>query len=461
MRKGDLEMKAIVLSSFVFAAGLSFGAAPSVSGVHLAKSAGSGYEITYALADGPAVVTLDIETRASAEAEWKSVGSSFGIATGDVSRVVSVENGFIAWFPANGFGDATARRVQIRAKVVAWPLDNPPDYMVVSLAATDPQRCTYYEREDLLPHGGVLSNMMYRTTHLPMRKIIAKDVTWTMGSTNETISFISGSNESIQYAPDGSQDPHSVTLDANYYIAVFETTQAQSELAYGTTTHKWTVEGVMRPSDGEISYNKLRGTTDATLDTPEPTEGSTIGKFRARTGVDFDLPTEAQWEFACRAGHGHGYWPDGTPMVLADYSAATAFKAPQFDAFGRYVHNGGATPSGDSATEYGGSVGPTNATAIAGSFIPNDWGLYDMCGNMTEWCRDWYKADITGLNGALVATREQGGSNSRVIRGGSFRGNGRICRPGARSSTDATHGSTYDWVWGRAGFRLMAPCIAK
>ena len=460
-------MKKAFLTVSVLAAAVALADNPAVSGVHLAKATGGGYEITYALENGPAVVTLDIETRADAESAWTSVGSSFGRATGDVSRVVSASEGFIAWFPSESFGTKDLRRVQLRAKVVAWPLDNPPDYMVVSLVADDPQRCTYYEREDLLPHGGVLSNMMYRTTHLPMRKILAKDITWTMGSTNEVV----GVSGSTVLQVNANAVPHAVTLEDNYYIGVFEMSQAQCRTVGKSPNVKWGVEGQMRPVDGGYSYNNLRGTTSETTDTPDPTEGSVIGAFRSRTGIDFDLPTEAQWEFACRAGHGHAFWPDGTPMVIYRWSGndsgdpdsmTAAYRVPAIQVFDRYIYNGGAKPKkaggGIQLDTYATSVGPTNATAIAGSFIPNDWGLYDMCGNMTEWCRDWYVSDITALNGALVA--DKGGSNSRVIRGGAYRTPATDSRPGYRTAS-APSAEYVDYGWTVAGFRLMAPCIAK
>lgn len=454
-------MKKLLFQSVVLSAAVALAEAPSVSGVHLAKGASCGYEITYSLANGPAVVTLDVETRATESDAWKSVGCRFGVATGDVSRVVSSSDGFIAWFPSADFGPAELRSLQIRAKVTAWPLDNPPDYMVVSLAENDAQRRTYYEREDLLPYGGVLSNEMYKTSHLPMRKILAKDVTWIMGSTNE----VCGQEASTVLQVSANAVPHEVTLDENFYIAVFETTQSQLRLANGTSLYeKWTTEGFVRPSDGQQALNVLRGSTTETTDTPEVTASSIIGKFRNRTGVDFDLPTEAQWEFACRAGHGHGFWPDGTPMLMRGYATGknTSYDCPQLHWLARFTYDGGAISTGaDNEDEYAaGTVGPTNATAVVGSYPPNSWGLYDMIGNMTEWCRDWYAADITGLNGALVENRV-GDTNSRIIRGGAFRSTPTECRPGARSSTHPTNGTTTNWVWGRAGFRLIAPCSAE
>ena len=102
--------------------------------------------------------------------------------------------------------------------------------------------------------------------------------------------------------------PHDVTLTKPYYIGVFEITQMQYELVTGGDHYE---EFQRRDSLGtkpvaKISYDLIRGRSEDSkwLNSQDdiPTASSFIGKLRTRTGMDFDLPTEAQWEYACRAG---------------------------------------------------------------------------------------------------------------------------------------------------------------
>jgi formylglycine-generating enzyme required for sulfatase activity len=106
---------------------------------------------------------------------------------------------------------------------------------------------------------------------------------------------------------------------------------------------------------------------------------SCLGKLRSWTGLDFDLPTEAQWEYACRAGttttYSYGNSANGSYMWYGDNSSWT--------------------------------------THEVGTKQPNPWGLYDMHGNVFEWCLDWY--------GTLSYGTDPKGSSSgasRMLRGG-------------------------------------------
>lgn len=130
--------------------------------------------------------------------------------------------------------------------------------------------------------------------------------------------------------------------------------------------------------------------------------------------IDFDLPGDTEWEFACRAGLPEGYWNDGT-------DARELANMP-----GRNNTNGGYLPGGTSFPAVP-ALGPTNATAVCGSYPPNRWGLYDMHGNVQEICLDWFSATFRAAGYNISNTDPtkmlNGGtptSRLRCRRGGSF-----------------------------------------
>lgn len=161
----------------------------------------------------------------------------------------------------------------------------------------------------------------------------------------------------------------SITIDKPYYIGVFEVTSAQFMLMTGGNG----VISSYRTNDarpqGGISYDLLRGTSAGALypnSTTAVDTTSVIGILRTKTGLTtLDLPTEAQWEYACRAGTTSDYNNGG--WVEADLAT-----------LGRY--------SGNQNDGRGGFSG--NPTTV-GSYAPNRWGLYDMHGNVDEWCLEW------------------------------------------------------------------------
>ena len=208
------------------------------------------------------------------------------------------------------------------------------------------------------------------------------------------------------------QNTSTVTLTKPFYMAVFEVTQKQWELVMGSNPCSSTTNG--RGDNYPVhyvSYDMIRGSSNGTkwpLSSSVDLD-SFIGKLRARTGHNFDLPTEAQWEYACRAKtRTTYYW--GNSMN---------------DNYAWYKNNASCV------------------SHVVGTRMPNDWGLYDMSGNVTEWCLDWY--------GALTYTTDTKGpssGSSRVLRGGSYYGEASYCTSSYRSIATPSYYGLDD------GFRL-------
>ena len=184
------------------------------------------------------------------------------------------------------------------------------------------------------------------------------------------------------------QNTSNVTLTKPFYMGVFEVTQKQYQLVMGSNPSGYT--GDKRPVES-VSYNTIRGSSNGAKWPSSSAVDSTsfMGKLRVRTGLNFDLPTEAQWEYACRAGTTSSYNNGGNTVN-------------DLKLLGRY--------SGNTSDGKGGYS--THTTV--GSYLPNAWGLYDMHGNVYELCLDWYGAlsygtDPKGCASATQRSNRSGG----------------------------------------------------
>jgi formylglycine-generating enzyme required for sulfatase activity len=272
-----------------------------------------------------------------------------------------------------------------------------------------------------VPSGGWTDE--YKTTKMVFRRIPAGS--FTMGSpTNEL---------GREYAS-GDETQHQVTLTQPFYVGVFEVTQKQWERVTGTWPSYFTNAScrASRPVE-QVSYDMIRG---ASAGTNWPASNavdaaSFMGRLRARTGKAFDLPTESQWEYAGRAG---------TTTALNSGKNLTAWaQCPNMDEVGRYGCNGGLryTQGGDTTVE----------TAKAGTYLPNAWGLYDIHGNVNEWCLDWYDTDP----GTVSDPKGESSGSWRVVRGGASGYWADNCRGAAR---DASHPGDAHYA---IGFRAALP----
>ena len=272
------------------------------------------------------------------------------------------------WWNAGTAGlREAAEAVDVRVGYVVYP-----DYCVIDLS--NGPNMTKWPVAYLfsVPSGGWTDE--YRTTKLVLRRIPAG-------------SFIMGGGSS--------DESRRVTLTKPFYMGVFEVTQKQWGLVMGANPSYFS--GNPKNPVECVSYNDIRGSSSgAQWPASSAVDASSfLGRLRARTGLDFDLPTEAQWEYACRAGTTTTYyWGDAMD-----------------GAYAWYYRNSDSTMHS------------------VGTRLPNAWGLYDMSGNMWEWCRDWDGTLAYGTDPVGSAS----GSN-RVKRGGGWNFLADICASSYRTN---------------------------
>jgi formylglycine-generating enzyme required for sulfatase activity len=189
---------------------------------------------------------------------------------------------------------------------------------------------------------------------------------------------------------------HTVTITRPFYLSACKVTQEQWQAIMGTDWSSF--KGPKNPVDS-VSWDDCQ---------------TFLRKLSEKLGGGFRLPTEAEWEYACRAGSTTAYCYGDDEARLGDY-----------------------------AWFAGNSGGATHPVALK---KPNAWGLYDVHGTVWEWCQDWYGPYA---DGAVTDPRGPDAGDYRVLRGGSWRFDARHARSAFRTGIAPASGLN-----GYAGLRV-------
>lgn len=219
-------------------------------------------------------------------------------------------------------------------------------------------------------------------------------------------SFLMGSPE-VEPGRKGDELQHEVNITKPFYIQTKPVTQRQWQAIWGSNPSKFAAEGDNRPVDG-VSWGDCQ---------------EFIKRLNSRGEGVYRLPTEAEWEYACRAATVTAFANGEITQLFCDYD-------PNLAALGWYCHN---------------ADGQTHPVGLKD---PNPWGLYEMHGNVGEWCQDWY-----GEYSPATAVDPAGASagTEKVVRGGSWFSSGKNCRSASRFKWSHHSRSNLQVI----GFRLV------
>lgn len=226
-----------------------------------------------------------------------------------------------------------------------------------------------------------LSNRTFTANGVSFTMVAVEGGTFTMGATSEQ-----GGD-----ADDDERPTHQVTL-SSYYIGETEVTQELWEAVMGSNPSRF--KGSNRPVES-VSWNDCQ---------------EFISRLNAKTGKTFRLPTEAEWEYAARGGHSGGYKYSGSDII---------YDVAWFDM--------NSSDKGSSSPDYG--------THPVASKRANELGIYDISGNVWEWCSDWWYGAYSSSSQSNPTGPSSG--SLRVVRGGGWDSGAGTCRVSYRSCSSA------------------------
>ena len=205
------------------------------------------------------------------------------------------------------------------------------------------------------------------------------------------------------------ESQHLVRLTKDYWIAETAVTQQLYEAVMGQNPSSF--KGEKRPVEN-VSWEDAK---------------TFIEKLKKETGYEFRLPTEGEWECACRA------------ETTTPFSFGENIKSEQVNFDGRVPYNNGPEST------------YRQATVDIGTLPSNSWGLYEMHGNVLEWCEDWLgNYESKDIENPIVDPVGPSTGEFRVLRGGSWANGGRNCRSALRRGFLPSRRDN------RVGFRLVS-----
>ncbi|MBF0148234.1 MAG: formylglycine-generating enzyme family protein [Magnetococcales bacterium] len=242
--------------------------------------------------------------------------------------------------------------------------------------------------------------------------------------------FFMGSPEG-EYGRDSDESLHEVALTRPFYLQDTPVTQGQWEAVMGENPSHFKGGGSECPVES-VSWEDCQ---------------EFIRRLNAREGGHhYRLPTEAEWEYACRAGSDTAVY--NGPLIIIGKS-----NAPGLDEIAWYSGNSGVDYPGGVESDWPEMQYPAShsGTHPVRQKVPNAWGLYDMLGNVWEWCQDWYDGKYYA-NSPCVDPQGPPMGSRRVYRGGSWYNSPANVRSAHRSSNDP--GDRHN----NLGFRLARTC---
>ena len=216
--------------------------------------------------------------------------------------------------------------------------------------------------------------------------------------------FLMGSPATEEGRDDVAEPQPHVRISRGFWLGKYEVMQSEWEAVMGSNPSYF--QSIQNPVES-VSWDDCQ-------------------EFLRRLGGGYRLPTEAEWEYACRAGTTTAFHFGGT------------ISPDQANYDGNYPYGNG-------------QKGVYQAKTISVGTLPgNAWGLHDMHGNVWEWCHDWYASDYDGPSPAVDPEGPAMGS-LRVVRGGSWFSEAKSCRSAIRNWFSPQHRSYY------LGFRVALP----